>query len=107
MLSQRASVDRQYASTAGGVLAGIYPANAVLQPGFMGKTLLQGMVHAGITTAEMTVGGNSRQLGVPPELRNNLRLMQEQPEAYKGWIMDLMRQGTELGQNILSDTFST
>ncbi len=106
VLSQRASQDREYASKAGGVLAGIYPANEVLKPTFMGKTFLQGLVHFGMNTAEMAIGENFEQAGLHHELQRNLKLMQEHPQAYGRWINDLVRQGSELGQNIFSDTFS-
>lgn len=105
VLTQRASIDKEYAATAGGVLAGIKPANAVLESSFISKTLLQGLVHFGMNSTEMLMKNRLYPRRMHEEIQSNLTLMKQDPDEYARWLNDIVRQGTELGHNMLTDTF--
>lgn len=102
-LTERASIDDAYAATAGGVLAGIHPANAVLGPSFLSKTLLQGMVHFGMSSMSLFLNNGRNLATLKNNVQHNFNTMWNDPKSYWEWIGGMLWQGAELGQNVIAE----
>ena len=90
VIIQRASIDPAYASTAGGILAGVVPASRVIKPGFIAKTVLQAGIHFGFKGMRLTLGGPRRwRAATGDALRMGSSLAGDvagDPENYLKWV---------------------
>lgn len=105
-LTERASIDDAYAATAGGVLAGMHPANAVLEPSFLSKTFLQGLVHFGMSSMSLVLNNGRNLLPLRDSVQHNIHTMWNDPISYADWIGGIVRQGVELGKNVIVEPVS-
>lgn len=107
ILVERAKTDKQYAEIAGGILAGMYPANKAIQPGFILNTILQGAMHFGMQSARGIVKGPQHWLAQGIQSTQYLKTftkdIQSHPKGYLEWITGLAINGVEISTHILKD----
>lgn len=111
IMVSRARIDESYAEIAGGILAGMQPANKAIHPSFITKTLVQGAMHFGVKSAVGVLKGPKHWLEtgkkstqfineMTKEVRNN-------PKEYKDWVLGLTANGIEISSHILKDIRTT
>lgn len=107
LIIERASVDRDYAETAGGVLAGVVPANKVIHPAFISKTVMQAGFHFGIQGMHTLLGGiNAWQSFASDMLKLGLDVSGDamhNKEAYRKWTINLVKDLSRLAKFTLTD----
>lgn len=103
----RSTYDRRYAGAAAGILAGIVPANKVINPEFLGKTAFQtGFAFALSGSREFMKGPHAwRDLGTRfsafcKDLGGDVA---RDPEAYYKWLSEVSRDVYRLSQHYVSD----
>lgn len=107
ILVEGAKVDRQYAEISGGILAGMYPANKAIQPGFILNTMLHGAIDVGVRSARGLAKGPKHWVdqgtrtsqyvkAVTKDIRSN-------PKGYLDWITGLAINGAEISSHVLKD----
>lgn len=107
IMVSRAKIDESYADIAGGILAGMEPANKAIHPSFITKTLVQGAVHFGLASVRgilkgpahwMSAGAKTGQFvgDMAQEIKNN-------PGPYRDWLMGLAANGIEISSHIWRD----
>lgn len=107
ILVSRARIDEEYAAIAGGILAGLQPANKALSPRFIMKTIMQGMIFVGMNSAKGLVKGPAYWLSVmgkssafafeiTKEIRNN-------PKGYLNWLSGIAENGVEISSHMIKD----
>jgi len=111
VIVQRASTDQTYAEIAGGILAGVMPANKVIHPAFITKTLLQAGIHFGMQGMLTLLGGpGSWQSFTSNALRFGLHLSEDllqNPGAYLKWTGNLGKDMSRLAQYTINDMVSS
>ncbi|MGB0787915.1 MAG: geranylgeranyl reductase family protein [Marinirhabdus sp.] len=107
ILVARAKIDKEYAAIAGGILAGMQPANKALNPKFIIKTILQGMIYVGMNSASGIVKGPAHWLSLVGKSSKYLmelsKDIQSHPKGYADWITGIASNGIEISSHILKD----
>jgi len=107
ILVARAKVDDKYAAIAGGILAGLQPANKAISPQFIMSTLVQCMLHIGMgSTAQLMKGPTNwiAQLGRSSNYAQHvLRDIQRHPKGYVNWVSGIASNGIEISSHIIKD----
>ena len=107
MISEKAAKDEAYAKVAGGILAGLVPANKAISVSFLGKSVGQGVntaVKTGFDTIKKgpvgiaTLGIQSAGFAVA-----QLTGMLQNPGEYVRWMKGIANNGLELSGYILRD----
>lgn len=105
VIIQRASVDRTYAETAGGVLAGIVPASEVISPGFLAKTAMQACFHFGLQVMGTLFSGPyqwRKAANDMAQVGTNITLdIARHPMSYMKWIGNLGKDLARLSHYVL------
>lgn len=107
VIVERSLIDKSYAEIAGGMLAGVVPANKVIHPAFLTKTILQSGVHFGMQGIHTLMGGPKAwkeltsntvkfSLDFTKDISNN-------PQDYLKWTNNLGKDLTRLGKYTLHD----
>jgi geranylgeranyl reductase family protein len=107
VIIQRASYDPAYAKIAGGILAGVVPANEVVHPGFLMKTALQTGFYFGGKAAGTLLGGVNKIRKVSSgaiEMASQLgRDVINEPDVYGNWTWQLTKDLTHMAKYTLTD----
>lgn len=107
ILVARAKIDEEYAAIAGGILAGLQPANKAISPKFIMNTLLQGMIHVGMQSATQLVKGPSNWISLlgrsSKYAQDIVKDIQSHPKGYVDWITGIVSNGLEISSHIISD----
>ncbi len=107
ILVAQAKVDKKYAAIAGGILAGLQPANKALHPKFIMSTLLQGMLYVGMQSTGSLLKGPSHWIFLLGQSSKHaytlLRDIQAHPIGYADWIKGIALNGIEISTHIFKD----
>jgi len=107
VIVQRVSYDPEYAKTAGGILAGVVPANEVIHPGFLLKTALQTGFYFGGKAAGTLLGGVNKLRDVSSDAVNMASQMGRDvindPKVYGKWSWQLTKDLTHMAKYTLTD----
>lgn len=107
VIVERATIDPSYAEIAGGILAGVIPANKVIHPVFLTKTIFQSGIHFGMQGVNTLLGGPKAwkdftsntlkfSLNLAEDIKNN-------PFDYLKWTSNLGKDLTQLGKYAIHD----
>ena len=107
ILVSRAKIDKEYAAIAGGILAGLQPANRAISSKFIMKTLLQGMLHVGMRSASHLIKGPENWVSLLGQSSRYaatlLRDVKQHPKGYLNWITGITSNGLEITTHIISE----
>ncbi|MBE15110.1 MAG: geranylgeranyl reductase [Cytophagaceae bacterium] len=107
IMVSRAKIDESYADIAGGILAGMEPANKAIHPSFITKTLVQGAVHFGLKSASGLLKGPSHWVSAGARtgqfVGHMAKEIKNDPKAYTDWVMGLAANGIEISSHIWRD----
>jgi flavin-dependent dehydrogenase len=100
VISSRARVDEDYAHITGGILAGLSPARDALSVKVLGRTLDQALYSGLLGTIRAMVKGPAHLMTRGADLLHagagaTTELLSD-PRALAGWIIGLLRHGSEL-----------
>lgn len=111
IMVSRARIDESYAEIAGGILAGMQPANKAIHPSFITKTLVQGAMHFGMKSAVGVLKGPGHWLETGKKTTQFIneisKEVRENPKEYKDWVLGLTSNGIEISSHILKDIRTT
>ena len=106
----RAKIDPDYANTAGGVLAGVVPANQVLESGFIAKTLINIGVHFGsIGISGFLNGPDFWKSSIDKTLASGNQISQDiykNPKMYLLWSSAMGKDVADLSRYYVSDALN-
>jgi geranylgeranyl reductase family protein len=107
ILVDRAKVDENYAEIAGGILAGLQPANKAINPNFIISTITQGIIHVGFSTAKGLVNGPrhwAKQGQYSSQyVKKFTKDIQSNPKAYLAWLKGISKHSVELSSHVIKD----
>ena len=107
IISEKARKDDDYATIAGGILAGLVPAKRAVTPSFIGKSLVQGITTIANDTLEAAkkgpVGISALGMQAAGFAMAQLSAMVQQPSDYWKWTKGLTENGVEFSGYVLKD----
>lgn len=107
IMSSRAKKDEAYGDIAGGVLAGLLPANEALHPSFIGKTALETVgtlsndLLQSVRNGPFALAGYGMSVAVYSVRQARYAL--DQREDYWNWIRGLAGQGINISGHVFRD----
>ncbi|WP_459212052.1 geranylgeranyl reductase family protein [Aquimarina rhabdastrellae] len=107
IMVSRARIDKSYAEIAGGILAGMQPANKAVHPAFITKTLVQGAMHFGVKGAKEVLKGPEHWMSTGKStvahVKEIIKEAKENPKEYKEWLQGLTTNGIKISDHIWKD----
>jgi geranylgeranyl reductase family protein len=107
LMSKRAINDENYARVAGGILAGLVPANEAVTFSFLGKSVMEGMAAIAHSTANVArkgpVGISAFGIQAAGFALAQLSGLMQQPVEYWKWTKGLADNGLTLSGYIMKD----
>jgi hypothetical protein len=107
VISEKAAKDDAYARVAGGILAGLVPANEAVTFSFLSKSVLQGMSSAARASIDIArkgpVGISAFGIRAAGFALAQLSGFVQQPSDYWKWTKGIAKNGMNLSGYVLKD----